>query len=82
MMCPDCFEKEFKSFPSEKEWQEFDLLLTKKLGSNKMIEIEFRADGKRDKDDGEYIYECLACREKWKLKEPDYSFRGYFLIAK
>ncbi len=78
-MCPNCFEKEFKNFPSEKEWQEFDLLLTKKLGSNRMKQVEFQPDGKRDKDDGEYIYECLVCGEKWKLKEPDYSFRGYFL---
>ncbi len=44
-----------------------------------MKNVEFKLDGKRDKDDGEYIYECLVCGEKWKLKEPDYSFRGYFL---
>lgn len=78
-MCPNCFEKEYKAFPSEKVWQEFDLLLTKKLGSNRMKQIEFRSDGKRDKDDGEYIYKCLVCGEKWRLKEPDYSFRGYLL---
>jgi hypothetical protein len=78
-MCPNCFEEEISSFSSEREWQSFDLLLTKKLGGNKMKKVEFRPDGERDKDDGEYIYKCLTCGERWRLKEPDYSFRGYFL---
>ena len=50
-MCSNCFEVEISSFSSEREWQSFDLLLTKKLGSNKMKKVEFRPDGKRDKDD-------------------------------
>ena len=81
-MCNNCFEKEYHSFPSEKDWLDFDLELTKKLGSNKIKNKEFKRDGKRDKDDGEYIYECLTCKQKWKLKAPDYSFRGYFLKTK
>lgn len=81
-MCNNCFEREYNSFPSEEDWLAFDLELTKKLGSNKMKNLEFRRDGKRDKDDGDYIYECLVCKQKWKLKDPDYSFRGYFLKTK
>ena len=69
-MCPNCFENEFKSYPTERDWLEFDFSLTKKLGSNKMRNLEFRPDGQRDKDDGEYIYECMDCRQKWKLKDP------------
>ncbi len=78
-MCDECFIIEFSFFPSEKEWLQFDVELTKKLGDNRMKYIEFKGDGKRDKDDGEYLYECLICGQKWKLKDPDYSFRGYFL---
>lgn len=78
-MCDNCFTIEYNSFLSEKEWLEFDLELTKKLGSNNLKNFEFNRDGKRDKDDGEYIYECMSCKQKWKLKDPDYSFRGYFL---
>lgn len=81
-MCNNCFEIEYNSFPSEKEWLIFDLELTKKLGSQKMKYLEFKNDGKRDKDDGVYIYECLICNQKWKLKDPDYSFRGYFFKTK
>lgn len=81
-MCYDCFDKEYTSFPSEKEWLEFDLDLTQKLGSNKMKNLEFKRDGIRDKDDGEYTYECLTCKQKWKLKDQDYSFKGYFLKIK
>jgi len=47
-----------------------------------MKNLEFKHDGKRGKEDGEYIYECLTCKQKWKLKDPDYSFRGYFLKTK
>jgi hypothetical protein len=78
-MCNFCFEIEIESFQSEKDWLEFDLLLTKKLGNGIMKNIKFVHDGKRDKDDGEYIYVCLKCGQKWKLRDPDYSFRGYFL---
>lgn len=81
-MCDNCFEKEYNSFSSEKEWLDFDLELTKKLSSNNLINLEFNRDGKRHKDDGEYIYECNACKQKWRLKDPDYAFRGYFLKTK
>ncbi len=78
-MCDDCFTKEFTSFPTEKDWLEFDLELTKRLGNGKIKYLEFKADGERDKDDGQYIYVCETCHQKWKLKDPDYAFRGYFL---
>jgi hypothetical protein len=57
----------------------FDLELTKKLGQGKMKNVKFVHDGKIDKDHGQYIYECLTCGEKWKMKDPDNAFRGYFL---
>jgi hypothetical protein len=78
-MCDNCFNTEIKSFPDETTWTSFDLALTQKLGQGKMKAIKFVPDGKRDKDDGEYIYECLVCGERWKLKDPDNAFRGYFL---
>lgn len=78
-MCNSCFTAEIKSFPDEKTWTSFDFDLTKKLGQGKMRNFKFINDGQRDKDDGEYIYECLTCREKWKLRDPDHAFRGYFL---
>ncbi len=73
-MCTICFEKEYKSFDSEKEWLDFDLQLVKKLGSGKMEHIT--------QEDGEYHYKCLGCMEKWKLSDPDHGFRGYFLKMK
>ena len=50
-----------------------------KLGSGKMQSIDFIGDGKRDKNDEEIVYSCQTCIQKWKLKDPDYSFRGNFL---
>jgi hypothetical protein len=78
-MCDNCFRTEIKSFPDETTWISFDLELTKKLGEGKMQNIKFVNDGQRDKDDGQYIYECLSCGETWKMKDPDNAFRGYFL---
>lgn len=77
-MCDMCFSTEIKSFPTEEGWLKFDLELTIKLGKNHMKYSEFTPDGIRDKDDGSYIYECNYCGQKWRLKEPDYSIRGYF----
>lgn len=78
-MCEDCYDIEHKSFPNEKIWLDFDLELTKKLGKSKMKYVKFNRNGARDKDDGKYVYKCNSYKQRWKLKEPDYSFRGYFL---
>ena len=78
-MCEDCFTTERKSFPDEKSWTSFDLDLTKKIGQGIMKHLKFVHDGQRGKDDGQDIYECLTCGEKWKMKDPDNAFRGYFL---
>ena len=77
-MCNNCFLVEFENFPTEKEWLKFDFELTKKLSSKKMKYKIFESDGIRGKDDGKYLYECQTCFKIWKLKEPGYSFRGYF----
>lgn len=81
-MCENCFHNEIQSFPTEEGWLKFDLELTTKLGSQKIKYIKFTPDGIIDKNDGEYIYECNSCHQKWKLKDPEYSFRGYFLKIK
>jgi len=80
-MCEDCFLSEYKSFPSYNGWLNFDLELTKKLGSGKMSFVEFSPDGIREKDDGDYIYKCASCQQHWQLKEPDNALRGYFKRA-
>lgn len=70
-MCSECFQIEYKNFVTEQEWLDFDWELVKKLGSNKMQHLSDTA--------GEYFYQCLNCNEKWKLRDPDYGYRGYFL---
>ncbi|GGG90087.1 hypothetical protein GCM10007415_25590 [Parapedobacter pyrenivorans] len=77
-MCEDCFLSEHRSFLSCNEWLNFDLELTKKLGTGSMSFVKFRHDGIRDKDDGDYVYKCASCQQSWRLKEPDHALRGYF----
>ena len=71
-MCNNCFDTEISSFPTENGWIEFDLELTKKLVAKKMRHVKANPDGVN-------IYECNSCNEIWKLSDPDYSYRGYFL---
>lgn len=78
-MCKDCFIIEIESFHTEHVWLNFDLKLTQKLGSGKIKNTDFIRDCKRDKDDGEYIYICQTCNQKWRLREPNYPDRGYFV---
>jgi hypothetical protein len=73
-MCPSCFEIEFPSFLTHKEWTDFDVLLSLKLNSHKMKYIEDKSNG-----EGEYTYECLDCKQKWKLHDPDRDNRGSFV---
>ena len=77
-MCEVCFQYEISSFPDEKSCTAFDLELTKKLAQGNMKYSKLDLDMWRDRDDGDYIYECLTCGEKWKLRDPDNAFRGYF----
>lgn len=77
-MCASCFLQDYDGFDSELIWVEFDLQLTKKLGREQMRFCEFKPDGVRDKDDGQYVYECVDCKQKWELKDPDHAMRGYF----
>jgi hypothetical protein len=78
-MCQYCFNGEIKSFHDKKSWLSFDIELTTKLSHRKMELIRFVHDGIRDEDDGEYIYACKNCHDFWKFKEPDLTFKGYFL---
>lgn len=75
-MCNDCLPAEIKSFPDEKSWTGFDLNLIRKLGEGKMKSVKFVSRSTVKMMD---IYECLSCKEKWKLSDPDNAYRGYFL---
>jgi hypothetical protein len=77
-MCDMCFNAEIKSFLTQSDFEEFDLVLIKKIANDKSIKMrEFVSTAW--KDIGYQIYECLYCGQLWKLSKPDYSDRGYFL---
>jgi hypothetical protein len=72
-MCENCFTTEIKSFANREAWTSFDLELTRKTEREEIKHDKFIWDGQRDKDDGEDIYQCVTCREKWRLR----NFYGY-----
>ena len=74
-MCDNCFNAEIKSFPTQANFEEFDLVLTKKISNDKSIVMgEFVNTAW--KDFGYQIYECVVCGKLRKLSTPDYSDRG------
>ncbi|RDI56158.1 hypothetical protein [Flavobacterium glaciei] len=78
-MCNNCFDKGYKNFETQTEFENFDVLLTQKLGKGQLKYI---------KDDGVYlkfgysIYQCFECRTNWWLSVPDVAWRGFFLEQK
>jgi hypothetical protein len=78
-MCNNCFDKGYKKFQTQKEFEDFDILLTKKLGKGQLNYI---------KDDGVYlkfgynIYQCSECGTNWWLSTPDIAWCGFFLDEK
>lgn len=77
-MCEKCFNTEIQYFETPADFEEFDLLLTKKIGNEKSIQMgEFVNTAW--KDIGYQIFKCVACGQLWKLLKPGYSERGYFL---
>ncbi len=77
-MCDKCFNEEIKSFSTQIDFEEFDLVLTKKIANDKSIKVrDFITTAY--KDIGYQLYECIICGQLWKLYTPDYSNRGYFL---
>lgn len=77
-MCNKCFNNETNSFPTQADFEEFDLVLTKKIANDKSIKMG-KFVNTAWKEMGYQIYECLICGQLWKLSTPDDSDRGYFL---
>lgn len=79
-MCENCFKDEIKYFLTKEEWDQFDLDLTRKLGSGKLKQVGFKPDRERDKDDGVYFYQCHSCGQKWMLKDALFDLEGAYLL--
>ena len=77
-MCDKCFNSEIKSFPTQKDFITFDLVLLMKIANDKSIKMKENVLTAW-KDQGYSVYECVVCGQLWKLSQPDYANRGYFL---
>lgn len=78
-MCPNCFTKEINRFENLPQWQAFDLELSNRLAQGKLTQIRVVNTGQRDGEEISYVYECVTCRQKWKLEEPHDHGDGYFV---
>lgn len=83
--CDKCFHGELHSFPTEKDYLDFDLVLTKKLANEKTIKHrrfvkvgEVQIDTRDTEHIGYNVYECSNCGQLWALRDPDLADRGFF----
>ena len=75
-MCDKCFNEEIKSFPTQEDFEKFDLVLTKKIANDKSIRMgEFVNTAW--KDIGYQIYECLVCGQRWKLSTKQLHLKNF-----
>ncbi len=73
-----CFDKEILSFENFHEFDEFDLILTKRL-SKGIIKLVEDLPNERRNSPNYTIYECQKCATRWYLSEPENAWRGFFL---
>lgn len=77
-MCDACFNEEIRSFPTTDDYDEFDLILTKKIANDKSMRMrQYVHTGWKDL--GYQVYECFICGQLWQLKTIDKSERLCFL---
>jgi len=84
-MCDKWFNNQIASFPTHKDYLDFDFILTMKLGNEKTLRYvrfiktsEVQIDIGDYKDLGYIVYECVVCGQLWALHDPDDPDRGYF----
>ena len=78
-MCTNCFTSEIDSFKSQDDWLAFDLELKKKLSKGNLTATGHKSG--QFKDNFDYFFECTHCHQKWRLNDPDNSWRGYLKIV-
>ena len=77
-MCNSCFTSNIDSFPTQENFEKFDVLLTNKIANDKTIKMREFVNTAW-KDIGYQAYECTNCGQLWALFAPDYSDRGCLL---
>lgn len=78
-MCNNCFTSEIRFFKDKEAWTSFDLELSRKISQGNIKHIKFIGDSWRDKDDGEDVFECVQCKQGWRLRNYYQDGDGYFL---
>ena len=74
-MCNSCFNNEYEKFPSQENFNKFEIELDKKLQKKNLEPII----EKNHKNNLDFSYKCIKCNTIWHLSTPDNAWRGYFL---
>ena len=79
-MCKTCFDRDFKSFESDDDWEDFKkILIRKHFDDNGFSQVKFVPTDPQNKAKGYHLYECSSCGAKWKLRKQTHEQSGYFV---
>jgi hypothetical protein len=76
-MCENCFLQGILRFDSQKDFEDAETLIDKKINDKQLVLIR---DENHENWDFKLIYQCTSCKEEWILSIPDNAYRGYLLI--
>src|SRR4051812_22562777 len=81
-MCNDCFNKLIYKFDSQKEFEDFEIILRNKCIAGKLAIIKMEEiDAYAAFDPYEY-FKCNSCGEIWIHSFAKDAWRGFFLTQK
>jgi hypothetical protein len=78
-MCDDCFVSLIYKFDSQKDFDDFQTILTNKCISKKLEIIKREETDYWAPFDPYEFYKCNSCGQIWILSIPDNARRGLFL---
>lgn len=76
-MCDYCFNNTYPSFPTDKDFEEFKLLLNEKL--QQQNGLKYSGDKEKPDTEGINVYQCENCKTTWWLSKPEEGGRGFFI---
>jgi hypothetical protein len=78
-MCKDCFNSEIHSFVSEDIWLEKDKEISIKLSKGIFRPVSKEEQTSKEKELDGTVFECLTCKQRWIIHDPDHADRGFLL---
>ena len=81
-MCNDCYPGDISSFPSYRDYNNFEHSLNTRISLGYLNKVDLDDPYPGKKEDTGYItavYRCTSCNSLWYFSKPYMEWRGFFL---